>query len=75
VTHGLAGGAAAMQHDEEWVRLAAREAPRLVRWDVQQVRARLACYAERDLRRTGLGGRRAPERAAPGGTAREHEED
>ena len=75
MTYRLAGGAAAVQRDDERVGLAPREAPRLMRRDVQQVGACLAPYAEGDLRGAGLGRRRALERAAPGGAAREREQD
>jgi hypothetical protein len=46
-----------------------------MRRDVQQVRARLAPDAQRDLRGAGLGGGRAPEGSTPGGAAREREQD
>ena len=46
-----------------------------MRRDVQQVGARLAPHAEGDLRGARLGRRRAPERAAPSGAAREREQD
>jgi hypothetical protein len=74
VAHGLTGGAAAVQHDDERIRLAPREASRSMRRDVQQIGARLAPDAQLDLRRAGFGGRRTSKRAAPGGAAREREQ-
>ena len=53
---------------------APREAPRSMRRDVQQVGARLASHAERDLRGARLGRRRAPERPAPRRAANERQE-
>jgi hypothetical protein len=75
VAHGLTGGAAAMQRDDERIRLAPREASRLMRRDVQQVRARLAPDAQLDLRRAGFGGGRTSKRTGPRGAAREREQD